>query len=55
MEQDIQQIQNIVDILSEFAVNYGFQVLGAIIILLIGWQVSSWTAKVVLKIWIGLV
>lgn len=50
MEQDIQQIQNIVDILNEFAVNYGFQVFGAIVILLIGWQVSRWVARVVLKI-----
>lgn len=50
MEQDIQQIQNIVDILSEFAVNYGFQVFGAIVILFIGWQVSRWVARAVLKI-----
>jgi len=50
VEQDIQQIQNIVDILSEFAVNYGFQVFGAIVILLIGWQVSRWVARVVLKV-----
>jgi len=50
VEQDIQQIQNIVDILNEFAVNYGFQVFGAIVILLIGWQVSRWVAKAVLKV-----
>ena len=50
MEQDIQQIQNIVDILNEFAVNYGFQVFGAIVILLIGWQVSRWVAKIVLNV-----
>jgi len=50
VEQDIQQIQNIVDILSEFAVNYGFQVFGAIVILFIGWQVSRWVARAVLKI-----
>ena len=50
MEQDIQQIQNIVDIFSELAVNYGFQVFGAIIILLIGWQVSRWVASAVQKI-----
>ena len=50
MEQDIQQIQNIVEILNEFAVNYGFQVIGAIVILLIGWQVSRWVARAVLKI-----
>ena len=50
MEQDIQQIQNIVDILNEFAVNYGFQVFGAIVILLIGWQVSRWVARIVLNV-----
>lgn len=50
MEQDIQQIQNIVEILSEFGVNYGFQVFGAIVILLIGWQVAKWVARAVLKL-----
>ena len=50
MEQDIQQLQNIIDIFSEFAVNYGFQVFGAIVILLIGWQVSRWVARAVLKV-----
>ena len=50
MEQDIQQIQNIVDMFSEFAVNYGFQVFGAVVVLLIGWQVSRWVARAVLKI-----
>jgi len=50
VEQDIQQIQNIVDLFSEIAVNYGFQVFGAIIILLIGWQVSRWVASAVQKI-----
>ena len=50
MEQDIQQIQNIVEILNEFAVNYGFQVFGSIVILLIGWQVSRWVARAVLKV-----
>jgi len=50
VEQDIKQIQNIVEILNEFAVNYGFQVIGAIVILLIGWQVSRWVARAVLKI-----
>jgi len=50
VEQDIQQIQNIVNILNEFAVNYGFQVFGAIVILFIGWQVSRWVARAVLKI-----
>jgi small conductance mechanosensitive channel len=50
VEQDIQQIQNIVNILNEFAVNYGFQVFGAFVILLIGWQVSRWVAGAVLKL-----
>lgn len=50
MEQDIQQIQNVVEILNEFAVNYGFQVFGALIILLMGWQVSRWVSKIVLNL-----
>jgi len=50
VEQDLKQIQNVLDKLSEFAVNYGFQVFGAIVILLIGWQISRWVAAAVQKV-----
>lgn len=50
MSKEIESFQNIINVASEFIVNYGFQFIGAIIILLIGWQVAKWISKIVLKI-----
>ena len=50
MGKEIESLQNIINVASELIVNYGFQFIGAIIILLIGWQVAKWISKIVLKI-----
>ena len=50
MEQELQTLQKIIDTASEFIVNYGFQLLGAVIILIVGWLVARWTGKVVYKV-----
>lgn len=50
MEQELQALQKIIDTASEFIVNYGFQVLGAIIILIFGWLAARWTGKAVFKL-----
>ena len=50
MVEEIQYLGRIVEISSEFIVNYGFQFIGAIIILLIGWQVARWASRLTLKI-----
>ena len=34
---DIDTIQSLVGVVSNFGVNYGFQILGALIILVLGW------------------
>ena len=47
---DIETLQKIGDTLIEFVVNYGFQVLGALIILLVGWFVAKWAGGLVLKL-----
>ena len=49
MENEIEELQNIANVATEFIVNYGFQFMGAIIILLIGWQVAKWISNLVLK------
>lgn len=47
MEQELQSIHKVVDIASEVAVNYGFQFVAAIIILLVGWQIAKWVSGLV--------
>ncbi len=50
MDREIESLQNIINVASEFIINYGFQFIGAIIILLIGWQIAKWISKIVFKI-----
>ena len=47
-------LQKAVDIIREIAINYGFQFFAAVLILIIGWQVSRWVASLVLKLCQGL-
>ena len=48
MAEEIEDLGRIVNFAAEFIVNYGFQIIGAIIILFIGWLLSNWVAKVIL-------
>jgi len=50
MEDELQALQKAGELASEIAVNYGFQFFAALIILIIGWQLSRWTASLVLKL-----
>lgn len=50
MEEEIQSLQKAADLASEIAVNYGFQFFAALIILIIGWQISKWIASLVFKL-----
>jgi len=50
MEQELQDIQKYYDIIIEFFVNYSFQIIGAIIIFVIGWFVSSKIALAIRKL-----
>jgi small conductance mechanosensitive channel len=50
MENEIKSLENIIYVASEIIVAYGFQFVGAIIILLIGWQIAKWVSKAVLKV-----
>lgn len=50
MEEELQTLQKTADLVQEIAVNYGFQFLAAIIILIIGWQVSRWVSSLVIKL-----
>ena len=50
MEQEIESINRFVDALVEFGVSYGFQILGAVVFLVIGLKPAGWTARRVIKI-----
>ncbi len=50
MEHELQEIQKFYQMVIEFFVNYSFQVLGALIIILLGWFVSKWAHRLVVRI-----
>ena len=47
MEQELEQLEKIYTLITEFFVNYSFQLVGALIILLVGLLIASRTGKVV--------
>ncbi len=47
MGQELETIQKVYNVVVEFIVNYSFQILGAIIILLLGGKLASWTGRIV--------
>jgi small conductance mechanosensitive channel len=50
MESQITALQKLIDKAIEFCVNYSFQVIGAIIILLVGFFVANWVASLISKL-----
>lgn len=48
-QEDIEFVQKLVNTLIEFFVNYSFQVIGAIIVLIIGAIIGRWVARVLIK------
>lgn len=50
MKEEITAIQKLVDMLIEFSVSYGFQVVGAMVILVLGTLVAGWVAKALLRV-----
>lgn len=49
-EVDLETLEKVVDISTNFVINYGFQVFGALIILIIGWFIARWCAGLALKL-----
>jgi small conductance mechanosensitive channel len=48
--QEIETLQKIIDVVTEFVINYSFQIIGALIILVIGVRLSGWLARLVLRL-----
>jgi len=50
MESQITALQKLINTVIEFFVNYSFQVIGAIIILLVGLYIARWVASLIAKL-----
>lgn len=50
VEDQISAAQKLINTLIEFFVNYSFQVVGAVIILVVGYVLASWTSALVFKL-----
>ena len=50
MKEEIKTLQNIINIAIEFLVTYSFQILAAIIILIIGTIVARWSSRLVIRL-----
>jgi len=49
MSEELATLQKVVDVIIDFLVRYSFQILGAIIILIIGFKLASWMGRVVTR------
>lgn len=50
MELEIAEMQKYIDMAVAFAIEYGFQIIGAIIILLVGFAIARWSGRLVQRI-----
>lgn len=48
--QEIETVQKIIDVVTEFLIKYSFQIIGALIILVIGLKLSGWLSRLVLRV-----
>ena len=50
MKEELEAVEKYMDLIVEFAVKYGFQVVYAIIILIIGLIIARWLSKMVIRV-----
>lgn len=48
--QEMATLQKVIDVVTEFVINYSFQIVGALIILVVGVKLSGWLARLVLRL-----
>lgn len=48
--QEIETVQKIIDVVTEFFINYSFQIVGALIILIVGLKLSGWLSRLVIRL-----
>jgi len=47
---ELETLQKIIDVVTEFVINYSFQIIGALIILVVGLKISGWLSRLVLRV-----
>jgi small conductance mechanosensitive channel len=50
MEKEIESLQRFYNLIIEFFVNYSFQVVGALIIIILAWFVAKWASRAVVRL-----
>ncbi len=50
INKEIESINKVLDTANTFAVNYGFQIVGAIIILVLGWYLARWFSRLTTRL-----
>ena len=50
VEKELELAQQAYDVIVNFVVNYSFQLIGAVIILIAGFVVGSWVSRILLRI-----
>lgn len=48
--QEMETLQKVINVVTEFVINYSFQIVGALIILIIGLKLSGWMSRLVLRL-----
>ncbi len=48
--QELETLQKVIEVVTEFVINYSFQIVGALIILIIGLKLSGWLSRLVLRL-----
>lgn len=50
MQEQISSVQKLINTAIEFFVNYSFQVLGAVIVLAVGFLIAGWTSNLIMQL-----
>jgi len=48
--QEMETLQKVIDVITEFVINYSFQIVGALIILIVGLKLSGWLSRLVIRL-----
>lgn len=49
MDQELRYVQGFYDVAIEFIANYSFQIIGALIVVIIGWFVSKYVFNLLIR------
>ena len=49
MQEELASLQKVYDVLAEFVVKYSFQILGALIVLVVGLKIANWSGRSIIR------